>query len=103
MRGKSPTCRHTASFLSGSSTLLAVADRKMEIFVFRQVKDLPRIGVAEPLPSNLFFAATIKMEVARPDGRAAETVHFFTTSEMIAEKTAPKIANPIEIPRNALT
>jgi hypothetical protein len=41
MRGKSQTCRDCALLFSGS--------RMLEVRIFRQVKDLPRIGLAKPL------------------------------------------------------
>jgi len=48
MRGKSLTCRQRRPFHLRSVTLEAVLDRLIERGPSRQVKDLPRIGVAEP-------------------------------------------------------
>jgi len=49
MRGKSSTCRQAGSYLFGSLTLrFTVIDRKILERTLRQVKDLPRIRVAEP-------------------------------------------------------
>ena len=50
MRGKSSTCRQAGSYLFGSLTLrFTVIDRKILERTLRQVKDLPRIRVAEPV------------------------------------------------------
>jgi len=47
MRGKSPTCRKRRSWLGGLRPQQR-SETEDEEARFRQVRDLPRIGVAEP-------------------------------------------------------
>src|SRR6185369_7310197 len=52
MRGKSTTCRCVPFFPRVSDPNQAVIDRNLLAGMFRQVGDLPRIGVAEPVLSS---------------------------------------------------
>ncbi len=49
MRGKSATCRLRTVLISSGLRPATVTDRLEQMGRYRQVRDLPRIGVAEPL------------------------------------------------------
>ena len=49
MRGKSATCRRRSFFSFGSSTRHGQRPFRIKGATYRQVRDLPRIRVAEPL------------------------------------------------------
>jgi len=49
MRGKSLTCRKALAKFRWSMTISRVGDPEKKKDHYRQVRDLPRIGVAEPL------------------------------------------------------
>jgi hypothetical protein len=78
MRGKSPTCREFASLFSGSPTRLPCDPTQRSKTARnhkgggRQVRDLPRIGVAEPLPGKLRLGLSSKL--VKPD-HASEWRH----------------------------
>ncbi len=59
MRGKSSTCRLRTLLISSGLRPATVTDRLEQMGRYRQVRDLPRIGVAEPLVCGVKYVVTL--------------------------------------------